>query len=77
MYDIPKKMRSDEGIARIIDEVVPNSSFSRTAVARDVKILPELIKEHDKTVRKLEKVLAIYLKDPKNLPPGEADVRAL
>ncbi len=61
-------MRSDEGIARIIDSVAPNSSFSRTAVARDVKILPDLIKEHDKTVRKLEKVLAIYLKDPQNLP---------
>jgi hypothetical protein len=63
-------MTTDEGIARIIDEVVPNSSFSRTAIARNVKVLPELIKEHDKTVRKLEKVLAIYLKDPQNLPPA-------
>ncbi|KAB5539522.1 hypothetical protein GE09DRAFT_970849 [Coniochaeta sp. 2T2.1] len=70
LYDIPKTMTSDEGIARIIDEVVPNSSFSRTAIARNVKILPDLIKEHDKTVRKLEKVLAIYLKDPLNLPPA-------
>ncbi|KAH8882601.1 DUF221-domain-containing protein [Thozetella sp. PMI_491] len=68
LFDIPKNYRSDEGIARIIDEVAPSSSFSRTAVARDVKILPELIAEHDKTVRKLEKVLAIYLKDPQNLP---------
>ncbi|KAL2267415.1 hypothetical protein VTJ83DRAFT_4692 [Remersonia thermophila] len=68
LYDIPKNMASDEGIARIIDSVAPNSSFSRTAVARDVKILPNLIEEHDKTVRKLEKVLAIYLKDPNNLP---------
>ncbi|KAJ9134081.1 DUF221-domain-containing protein [Pleurostoma richardsiae] len=68
LYDIPKKFSSDEGIARIIDSVVPNSSFSRTAIARNVKILPELIQEHDKTVRKLEKVLAVYLKDPQNLP---------
>jgi len=70
LYDIPKNMASDEGIARIIDSVAPNSSFSRTAIARDVKILPELIDEHGKTVRKLEKVLAIYLKNPNNLPPA-------
>ncbi|TPX12456.1 uncharacterized protein E0L32_006868 [Thyridium curvatum] len=68
LFDIPKKLSSDEGIARIIDEVAPNSSFSRTAVARNVKILPELISEHEKAVRKLEKVLAKYLKDPHNLP---------
>jgi len=63
-------MSTDEGIARIIDEVVPNSSFSRTAIARNVKVLPQLIQQHDKAVRKLEKVLAIYLKDPQNLPPA-------
>jgi len=68
LYDIPKKMASDEGIARIIDEVAPSSSFSRTAIARNVKILPQLISEHDQTVRNLEKVLAKYLKDPHNLP---------
>ncbi|KAK4163398.1 protein OSCA1 [Cladorrhinum sp. PSN259] len=66
--DIPKKYSTDEGIARIIDGVVPSSSFSRTAIARDVKILPALIDQHGKTVRKLEKVLAKYLKDPQNLP---------
>ncbi|KAL2021308.1 hypothetical protein VTK56DRAFT_7279 [Thermocarpiscus australiensis] len=68
LYDIPKNLASDEGIARIIDKVAPSSSFSRTAVARDVKILPRLIEEHEKAVRKLEKVLAAYLKDPHNLP---------
>lgn len=69
MYDIPKDKASDEGIARVIDSIAPNSSFSRTAVARNVKILPDLIAQHEKTVRKLEEVLAKYLKDPKNLPP--------
>jgi hypothetical protein len=53
----------------LIDEVVPTSSFSRTSVARNVKELPELIEEHDQTVRSLEKSLAKYLKDPTNLPP--------
>lgn len=70
MFDIPKQGRSDEGIARIIDSVVPNSSFARTAVARNVKDLPDLIKQHDHAVRKLEKVLAKYLKNPNQLPPG-------
>ncbi|KAK6866055.1 hypothetical protein PG995_002583 [Apiospora arundinis] len=68
LNDIPKKFSSDEGIARIIDEVIPQSSFSRTAMARNVKLLPSLIEQHDHTVRKLEKVLARYLKDPANLP---------
>lgn len=68
LNDIPKPLRSDEGIGRLIDEVVPTSSFSRTTIARNVKELPELIEEHEQHVRKLEKYLAIYLKDPHNLP---------
>lgn len=68
LTNIPKNQCSDEGIARIIDEVVPSSSFARTAVSRDVKDLPQLIAEHDHMVRKLEKVLAIYMKDPENMP---------
>ncbi|KAG6019217.1 hypothetical protein E4U41_003320 [Claviceps citrina] len=68
LFDIPRQLCSDEGIARIIDSVVPNSSFARTVVARNVKDLPDLIEEHGKAVRKLEKVLAKYLKDPQNLP---------
>lgn len=62
-------MCSDEGIGRLIDDVVPTSSFSRTAIARNVKELPELIEQHSKTVRELEKYLARYLKNPNNLPP--------
>ncbi|PKS06766.1 hypothetical protein jhhlp_006840, partial [Lomentospora prolificans] len=68
LTDVPKERCSDEGIARIIDEVVPNSSFARTAVSRNVKDLPDLINEHDQTVRKLEKVLAKYMKNPQQLP---------
>ncbi|KAI1339136.1 DUF221 domain protein [Xylariaceae sp. FL0016] len=68
LNDIPKQMASDEGIARIIDKVVPQSSFSRTVIARNVKHIPSLIEQHDHAVRKLEKVLARYLRDPHNLP---------
>ncbi|KAI0904339.1 hypothetical protein F4823DRAFT_216116 [Ustulina deusta] len=70
LNDIPKNMASDEGIARIIDSAVPQSSFSRTVIARNVKLIPSLIEQHDHTVRKLEKVLAKYLKNPQNLPPA-------
>ncbi|KAI1321558.1 DUF221-domain-containing protein [Xylariaceae sp. FL0255] len=69
LNDIPKNMTSDEGVARIIDSAAPQSSFSRTVIARNVRHIPSLIKQHDQTVRKLEKVLANYLKDPHNLPP--------
>lgn len=37
-------------------------------MARNVKELPDLIEEHNRTVRSLEKTLAKYLKDPANLP---------
>ncbi|KAM3080195.1 hypothetical protein ACMFMF_003604 [Clarireedia jacksonii] len=66
--DIPKSYRTDEGIGRLIDKVAPESSFSRTAIARNVKELPELIEQHNQTVRDLEGYLARYLKDPANLP---------
>lgn len=75
MYDIPKERCSDEGIARTIDEIVPSSSFSRTAIARNVKELPKLIAEHNRTVRKLESVLAKYLKNPDQLPPDRPTCR--
>ncbi|KFY55627.1 hypothetical protein V496_06936 [Pseudogymnoascus sp. VKM F-4515 (FW-2607)] len=68
--DIPKPYCTDEGIGRLIDEVVPTSSFSRTAIARNVKDLPDLIAQHEGTVRKLEKHLAKYLKNPDQLPPA-------
>ncbi|KAG9248799.1 hypothetical protein BJ878DRAFT_476161 [Calycina marina] len=67
--DIPKNMRSDEGIGRLIDKVVPTSSFSRTAVARNVKDLPDLIEDHNQTVRQLERTLAKHLKVASKLPP--------
>ena len=40
----------------------------RTVVGRNVKDLPELISDHDETVRKLEKILAKYLYNPNKLP---------
>lgn len=68
LFDLPREASSDEGIARIIDGVVPNASFARTAIARNVKGLPDLIEQHSSAVRKLEEVLAKYLKHPQALP---------
>lgn len=75
LYDLPRQSRSDEGIARIIDRVVPNSSFARTAVARNVKDLPDLIDEHGHAVRKLEKILARYLGNLDRLPAARPECR--
>ncbi|PNY23147.1 Uncharacterized protein TCAP_06906 [Tolypocladium capitatum] len=75
LYDLPRQGCSDEGIARIIDQVVPNSSFARTAVAHNVKDLPDLIDEHGRAVRKLEKVLAKYLRNPDRLPAARPSCR--
>lgn len=66
--DVPKQYRNDEGLAMIIDKVAPDASFSRTTIARNVKHIPSLITEYEDAVRKLEAVLAKYLKDPENLP---------
>ncbi|KAL5615666.1 hypothetical protein BROUX41_005699 [Berkeleyomyces rouxiae] len=70
LTDLPRDRCSDEGIARIIDDVAPSSSFARTAIGRNVRDLPNLIAEHERVVRNLEKVLAIYLKNPTQLPPS-------
>jgi hypothetical protein len=59
----------------LIDEVVPTSSFSRTAIARNVKELPELIEQHNKTVRELEMHLAKYLRNPDQLPPKRPECK--
>ncbi|KAK2877060.1 hypothetical protein FQN49_001444 [Arthroderma sp. PD_2] len=66
---IPPAYRTDEGLLRLTDEVNPTASIPRASIGRNMRELPELIKEHDTVVRELEKVLAKYFKDPDNLPP--------
>ena len=69
MTDIPPSYRSDEGILRIAGEVEQSSDLPRAAIGRNVKELPELIEQHNNAVRKLESILAKYLKNPDRLPP--------
>lgn len=66
--DIPRSVRTDEGILRLLDSFGKNTALPRAAIGRNVKELPDLIEEHEKTVRELESVLSKYLKNPDNLP---------
>lgn len=66
--DIPKPVRTDEGILRLLDGFGKSAALPRAAIGRNVKELPDLIEEHEKAVRKLESVLAKYLKNPEKLP---------
>ena len=68
LTDIGKADRSDEGILRIADSVEQTVSIPRAAIARNMRELPKLIEEHVKMVKKLESVLAKYLKNPDSLP---------
>ncbi|KAH0541414.1 hypothetical protein FGG08_004104 [Glutinoglossum americanum] len=66
--DIPGASRTDDGIAQLVESIKPTASLARCAVGRNVKVLPELIRQHEKSVRQLEAYLARYLKNPDNLP---------
>ncbi|KAG9972808.1 DUF221 family protein, partial [Aureobasidium melanogenum] len=67
--EVPRGLRTDEGLVKIVTEAKDTGSNPRTAIARNVKDLPELIEEHNETVRNLESVLAKYLSNPNKLPP--------
>lgn len=74
LTDIPSAFRTDEGILRLTDQVEQTSGLPRAAIARNVKEIPELIEEHDKAVRELERVLAKYLKNPDKLPANRPTI---
>ena len=75
LTDIPSALRTDEGILRLADQVDQSAGLPRATIGRNVKELPELIEEHETTVRKLESVLAKYLKKPDNLPSKRPTLR--
>ncbi|KAF2226323.1 hypothetical protein BDZ85DRAFT_48796 [Elsinoe ampelina] len=66
--EIPKDMRSNEGITALTEQTLSSADVPRAAIARNVKELPELVAEHTATVEQLEEVLAKYLKNPNNVP---------
>lgn len=74
--DIPSTMRTDEGLMRLTEEVNPTGGLPRVTIGRNVKILPDLIEEHEEHVKKLESVLSKYLKNPDKLPAQRPRIRA-
>ncbi|EXJ87769.1 hypothetical protein A1O1_04696 [Capronia coronata CBS 617.96] len=74
--DLPPKCRNNEGLTRITDEVNPTGAAPKTTIGRNVKILPELIEEHEEVVRDLESVLAKYMKHPDRLPARRPMMKA-
>lgn len=74
--DVPQKLRSDEGLMRITDEVNPTGVLPRATIGRNVKGLPKIIEEYEETVKELESVLAKYFKNPDKLPAKRPTMRA-
>ncbi|CAJ0764505.1 7637_t:CDS:1, partial [Entrophospora sp. SA101] len=59
---LPSSLRSDEGLRNYIHSIDIKYPVLEAHVARKVGNLPDLIKEHEEAVKKLEAVLAKYLK---------------
>lgn len=76
LTDVPKELRTDDGIVRVTEQIKATHEIPRAAIARNVKDLPDLVEEHDQTVRRLEKHLARYLKNPAKLPPKRPTCKA-
>ncbi|KAF2192555.1 hypothetical protein K469DRAFT_731063 [Zopfia rhizophila CBS 207.26] len=74
---IPEQSRSDGGIAQLVEEVKPTHDTPRTAIGRNVKDLPKLIKEHDDTVQELESYLAKYISEDDRATHGAGKVDAI
>ncbi|PWN26882.1 DUF221-domain-containing protein [Jaminaea rosea] len=65
---VDKRMRSDEALAGALSSIGMPYPTTDVHISRVVGQLPYLIEEHDETVRKLERVLAKWLKDPNHVP---------
>ncbi|KAF2763101.1 hypothetical protein EJ05DRAFT_472038 [Pseudovirgaria hyperparasitica] len=72
---LPQATRTDEGVARIASSIKDTGEIPRASVARNVKELPTLIDQHDKTIIRLEAVLARYLRNPDRLPPSRPMIK--
>jgi hypothetical protein len=69
VVDIPNKSRSDEGLAQLASRLKPEDiHYAQAHIGRDMGELPDLLEQHEKAVKKLEKYLAVYLRNPNKLP---------
>lgn len=65
---IPQSLRTDAGLVELIEQAKQSNAVPQTAIGRNVKDLPKMIKDHDEAVRDLERHLAKYLRNPNQLP---------
>ena len=75
LEDIPQLARSGPGLIGILESVKGTAGTPQAVIARMVKDLPELIEQHSQSVRKLESILAKYLKNPDKLPASRPMLR--
>ena len=69
VVDCPKPSRSDQGLAQLASRFRPDTvHYTQAHIGRDMGDLPELLDRHTDAVKKLEKYLAVYLKNPNKLP---------
>ncbi|KAF2006877.1 DUF221-domain-containing protein [Amniculicola lignicola CBS 123094] len=66
--DVPRNLRTDQGIVEITDSLRTTPEVPRASVGRNVKDIPNLIEQHEQAVMELESVLAKYLRNPNKLP---------
>jgi calcium permeable stress-gated cation channel len=69
VHDVPKPARTDQDLAQLAARFKPETvHFAQAHIGRDVGDLTELLEQHEKAVKHLEKYLAVYLKNPNKLP---------
>ena len=69
VIDVPKPSRSDQGLAQLATRFKPDTiPYAQAHIGRDMGELPELIEQYENAVKRLEKYLAVYLKNPDKLP---------
>lgn len=69
VIDVPRPSRTDQGLAELATRLKPDTiHYAQAHIGRDMGELPELLEQHEYAVKRLEKYLAVYLKNPKKLP---------
>ncbi|PWN37890.1 DUF221-domain-containing protein [Meira miltonrushii] len=75
LTNVPRQLQSDAAISGLLSSIGLPYPTTEVHIGRVVGSLPELIEKHDEMVRKLEHVLAKYLKDPNNVPSKRPMIR--
>ncbi|PWN22893.1 DUF221-domain-containing protein [Microstroma glucosiphilum] len=72
---VNRQQRSDQALAGLLSSIGMPYPTTDVHISRVVGQLPELIEEHDNTVRQLEKVLAKWLKGKDSVPAARPQMR--